>query len=181
MADSFNEMQTVKRRFFAMRNGVLSDRLRKAGSPFRIIFGLNLPQLEEIAADYRGNVDLARRLWDNRTTRESRLIAPMMMSGTAVSREEAEEMLSDVETPEVADILCHKLLRHHPEAISIAAAAARSEREMVRYGAMRLAMNLVAKYPAEAEALALEEIKRGSQLTAWPCRQILDEVEFLRG
>ena len=46
---SFNEMQTVKRHFFALRNGVIADALRRAGSPFRIIFGLNLPQIAEIA------------------------------------------------------------------------------------------------------------------------------------
>ena len=47
----YGPMQTVKRRFFAMRNGVIADVLRKGGSPFRTIFGLNLPQIAEIAAD----------------------------------------------------------------------------------------------------------------------------------
>ena len=35
-----NEMQIVKRHFFAMRNGIIADTLRRAGSPYHIIFGL---------------------------------------------------------------------------------------------------------------------------------------------
>ena len=52
MTSTFNTMQTLKRRFFAMRNGLLADQMRRAGSNFRIIFGLNIIQLNEIAADY---------------------------------------------------------------------------------------------------------------------------------
>ncbi len=39
----------IKQRLYAMRNGVIADSLRNAGSPYRSIFGLNLPQLTEIA------------------------------------------------------------------------------------------------------------------------------------
>ena len=45
----YRPMQAVKRHFFAMRNGVIADTLRHAGSPFRYIFGMNLPQLVETA------------------------------------------------------------------------------------------------------------------------------------
>ncbi len=61
----YNDMQTIKRRFFAMRNGIIADVLRRGGSPFRIIFGLNLPQIVEIAAENEASADLARRLWAN--------------------------------------------------------------------------------------------------------------------
>ena len=47
----YNQMQIIKRRFFAMRNGIIADTLRKAGLDYRMIFGLNLPQITDIAAD----------------------------------------------------------------------------------------------------------------------------------
>ena len=75
----FNKMQTVKRRMFAMRNGIIADSLRKAGSPFRMIFGLNLPQLDEIAADTGKDEELALMLFADRNNRESSLLAPMIM------------------------------------------------------------------------------------------------------
>lgn len=59
----FNKMQTLKRRFFAMRNGLLADQLRRAGSKFRIIFGLNIIQLNDIARDYGHDPELAEALW----------------------------------------------------------------------------------------------------------------------
>ena len=45
----YNQMQIIKRRFFAMRNGIIADTLRKAGLDYRMIFGLNLPQITDIA------------------------------------------------------------------------------------------------------------------------------------
>lgn len=59
----FSRLQHVKRRFFAMRNGVIADTYRRAGSPFRIIFGLNLPQITEIAAEFAPDSELAAELW----------------------------------------------------------------------------------------------------------------------
>ncbi len=46
----FNLMQAVKRRLYAMRNGALAAQMRNAGLHYRINFGLNIPQLKEIAA-----------------------------------------------------------------------------------------------------------------------------------
>lgn len=49
---TFNKMQLLKRRFFAMRNGAVADSLRRQGADYRIIFGLNLPQLVDIAREF---------------------------------------------------------------------------------------------------------------------------------
>lgn len=117
---AFNDMQMVKRRFFAMRNGVIADMLRRAGSPYRIIFGLNLPQIAEIAADCGRNASLARRLWANSTTRCSRLMAPMLMDAADFSRDEVIKMALEIADSETADIFCHRFLRHYPDAPSIA-------------------------------------------------------------
>ena len=68
-------MQTVKREFFAMRNGIIADTYRKAGTVFKIVFGLNLPQLVEIAGRTPHSRELAEALWANTTTRESMLLA----------------------------------------------------------------------------------------------------------
>ena len=36
----FGDMQNVKRRMFALRNGVVAEALRRGGCPYRIVFGL---------------------------------------------------------------------------------------------------------------------------------------------
>ena len=109
METQFNPMQALKRRFFAMRNGVIADTLRRAGSPFHIIFGLNLPQIVEIATEVPAAdaPALAEALWANRGTRESMLIAPMLMPRDSVDAARAERMMREAPCAEVADAICH--------------------------------------------------------------------------
>ncbi|MDE6370251.1 MAG: hypothetical protein K2K92_02035, partial [Duncaniella sp.] len=81
----YSPIQTIKRRFFAMRNGVIADTLRKAGLPYRIIFGLNLPQIAEIAEETGADEALARQLWADTGTRESMMLAPMIFPLSSLS------------------------------------------------------------------------------------------------
>ncbi len=113
----YNRMQIIKRRFFAMRNGIIADTLRKAGLEYKIIFGLNLPQITEIAAEQPHEADLAEELWADRRTRESLMLAPMLYPAADMDSATAARWIRTAPTTEVADVLCLKLLRHIPEAI----------------------------------------------------------------
>lgn len=105
----YSPMQKVKRRFFAMRNGIIADTLRRGGHPCRMIFGLNLPQISEIAAETGPSKALALELWADRRTRESLLMAPMIYPAGEMTPETALEWMRQVSVAEVADILCHRL------------------------------------------------------------------------
>ncbi len=152
----YNDMQTVKRHFFAMRNGVIADTLRRAGSPFRIIFGLNLPQIVEIASSTPHNAELAEALWANTTTRESMLLAPMLYPRESFSIEDAHRWISTIPATEVSDILCHRLLRHMPYAKEVAEdlISKPEASETDTYTALRLAFNLASTDPAWANGIA---------------------------
>lgn len=132
-------MQNVKQRFFAFRNGVVADMLRHCGSQYKIIFGLNIPQLREIASAFGYNAELARQLWENSTTRESRLLAPMLFDPAALTLTEARELLEGL-TPnaEEVDILCHSLLRHTTFARQLLDELNTSDDKWHRYTALRL-------------------------------------------
>lgn len=159
MSQSFNMMQGVKRRFFAMRNGLLADQMKGAGAPYRIIFGLLQAQVADIAAqvmegtlderpeklDAEATAELARSLRDNTTTRESQLIAPMLMPLEALGEAEARQWLLSCPTTEVADTLCLKLLRRHPAAPAIASETLeRADATPIQlYAALRLILNLL--------------------------------------
>ena len=140
---SFNDMQSVKRNFFAMRNGVIADTLRRSGSPFKIIFGLNLPQISEIALRSPHGRDLAERLWANATTRESMLIAPMLVERDEFTIEDARRWIADIPAEEVADVLCLKLLKYLPFASELADELAESDQAMNRYMGLRLKFNIL--------------------------------------
>lgn len=198
----FNAMQKVKRRFFAMRNGDLAQQMTERGAKYRINFGLNLPQISEIARDFLPGgkehtacddgstpltadfnmADFSRRLRDNISTRESMLIAPMLFPVKQLTEEEALGWARSVPTPEVADVLCLKLLRNYPDAPRLVEMLSGDSEPLPRYVALRLALNLLQSGKLTPESLlpmVVAEESRESQLTASICRQLRDEITFL--
>lgn len=175
----YNEMQSVKRRLFAMRNGIVADTLRRTMPEYKMVFGLNLPQIAEIAADLGPSRRLAEELWADRRTRESLLLAPMIFPRTEADRETARRMMKDVITPEVADILCHRLLRHLPFARELAMETVTSPVDLERYTAFRLLFNLLPAGAEEIRPFAEAEFAAGCQLTRSLTRALIDEIDFL--
>lgn len=170
----FNLMQMVKRRMFAMRNGVVADALRRGGSPYRIIFGLNLPQLREIADDFKGDDNLAVELWHNETTRESRLLALLLMKGEPVDAAGLRVMIDEINDVETADMFVHTLLRGRDDCDALLDCLANSERSIERYMAIRLAYGLVDSEAGRPRALAIArgEIERADPMTLTAARQL---------
>lgn len=178
--DKFNEIQQIKRTFFSLRNGIISDTLRKNGSPFKIIFGLLLPQLDDIAKKIGYNERIGLTLWDNKSTRESMLLAPMLMNPAIFPVDKAIEWASEAPSSEVLDILTHKLIRHMPDSYEIAVKMAEAKNEKIRYAAMRLLWHHISDHTDVAESLAKSELERNTPLTRNLANQIIEEIEFMR-
>jgi hypothetical protein len=69
-------IKEIKHYFMTYRNGIVADTLRSAGMTcYRIIFGLNVPQLAEVSRRYQQSIELAQALWADKGVRESRLLA----------------------------------------------------------------------------------------------------------
>ena len=175
----FNQFQQIKRNFFAMRNGIVAVTIRRGGLQYKMIFGLNLPQIADIATNLPHTRELAEELWADVRTRESRLLSPMLYPREELTRERAAGLLSEAQTTEVADILCHRLLRHMPFAIDLAIEAATSPNEMHRYSAFRLMANLLYTHPAEIRPFAEAELATATSFTRPLCLNMLREIEFL--
>lgn len=176
----YTPVQRVKRYFFSMRNGVIADTLRKGGSPFRYIFGLNLPQLVEASVIFGKDKALACKLWDNNTTRESMLLAPMLMPADDFCIEDARKWISVTPVPEVADVLCHRLLRHLPYALGLVLEFSdASHTDMERYTAGRLALNLFGTEGFDAVNVLLRLEKDSGPYTKAIARQIAMRFEDL--
>ena len=178
---SFNPVQQLNRRLYAMRNGIVADTLRRAGCPFKIIFGLNLPQLVEIAAETPKSVELAEQMWFDTVKRENMLIAPMIMPREEMTIERARRWVGIIPSAEVADILCHRLLRHCDFALEFVSELAGSENSINRYLAVRLMFNLVSKYPQEAKEVARAESERNDPFTCIVALNLMEEANFILG
>lgn len=200
----FNAMQRVKRRFFAMRNGAIAQQMADhSGKRYQINFGLNLPQITEIARDFLpGGVEynrlvtddsafslaeFARKLRENRSTRESMLIAPMLFPVEELSVGEAVQWAVSSPTPEVADILCMKLLRRHPEAAGMVETLLENDgegktKELAVYAGLRLMLNLLIigkLMPEDAAAMMHDKIGEEAErnpLNQHVLRQIRQEL-----
>lgn len=175
------ELKDIKQQFFAYRNGMLADRLRSAGDVHKTIFGLNLPQIVQIAQLVGTNAELAEQLWANDTNRESRLIAPMIYPVESFSKERAQAWIASVENTEVADILCHRLLRYTDYAEDLYQELSHESSELVRYVALRLALNLLLSGRIRNKEILSEiaetEKRNGSILSSEIVASILEEFE----
>lgn len=104
-------LNDIKKSFFAFRNGIIADTLRKAGMPYKVIFGLQIPQIAEIARSQSPSLSIAEQLWNDRDVRESRILATYLFPLDKINMEKAMELARDVQTQEEADMLAFRLLK----------------------------------------------------------------------
>ncbi len=114
-------LKGIKKEFFAFRNGIIADTLRKAGMPYMVIFGLQIPQLSNISRSLLENITskddralLGDELWDDADVRESRLLAAYVYDPEDTSMEKALFLASSVKTREEADILAFRIFKRLP-------------------------------------------------------------------
>lgn len=172
-------IRQIKSDFFALRNGVIADKLRSAGSPYKIIFGLTVPQIESVAAKHPQSAELAEALWDNATTRESRLMAAMVYPVEDFTLDKARQWLAEADTNELVDMLCFRLVRNIDGAETLAFQLA-AESETV-YAGLRLLMNLLVLRRLSNVDMA-KEVADGQKeevgAVGRVARQIADEIEY---
>lgn len=178
---TFMELRDIKQQFYTYRNGMLSDRLRSSGDCHSVIFGLNLPQIVDIAKNIGQDKALAEQLWANNTTRESRLLAPMIYPVADFTVETAKIWVESLENTEVVDVLCHRLMRKADYAEPLYKEYVEADSDILRYFALRLALNLIIiGRLTDMEALhiiAEKERQRNCKLTQAVVASILEEFE----
>ena len=93
----------------------------------------------------------------------------------------AREWCETVETVEIADNLCHKLLRQLPDASSLYRQLIGDERPLVKYTGYRLMLNLLllGKEPSSAtlKTIVEAEAKQAQQPLRTLLKDILEELD----
>ena len=109
----------------------------------------SLPAVVAVDVLYAGNTDeaadarLAQALWDESHYRECRMAAPMLYPVEEFTMDDALNWCNSLEGIEIADVLCHRLLRHLPFAPQLCDRLLESEKPLPRYAAWRLLLNLL--------------------------------------
>lgn len=172
----------IRREFFIYRNGMLADTLREAGDPHRMIFGLNLSQITDIAKRFAANGNVADELWNSKDTRECRLIAPMLYPIDTFTQETASKWITTIESTEVADNLCHKLLKNTSFANELCLQFSTGN-TLERYTALVLAINLITIGKSiDIEtilAFAQAEQKKNNRTTQAVANRLIEDIQEL--
>lgn len=109
--DTTQYVRDIKKDLRASMNGILSAKMREAGAPYKLVFGVELTRLQSMASEYPKDTALAQALW-NENIRECRLLACMLMPEDKFSPELADIWASEIPTAEVAQVLVmHTLSR----------------------------------------------------------------------
>lgn len=114
------DIKEIKQLFFSFRNGIVAEAFRNVQTPYVTIFGLQVPQLAEIARKAGKDHQLAWLLWADSGCRESRLLACWLFDPEKVSQEDALRLCREALTREETDILAFRLLRFLPFARELA-------------------------------------------------------------
>ena len=147
-------VRNVRKQFFAYRNGIVADALRKNGDPHTMIMGCQLTDIATIAAAITPSKEVAEAFWADSKHRECRMIAPMLYPIDEMTETCAMQWAQRVECEEVADVLCHRLLRKLAFAERLSMALMGSEEPLEKYTGARLMLNLlIANKLKKTEAL----------------------------
>ena len=181
-------LKEIRKEFFAFRNGIVADKLRKAGDPHGMIMGCLLVDVSAIAGRVRDGITdqeqlaaIAQDLWNDTNSRECRLAAPMLYPAEEMSLEEAMQWCQTVETVEIADNLCHKLLRHIPDADALFRQLIAQDKPLVKYTGYRLLNNLLmlgkVRPTDSLKAIIETEAEQAQQPLKSLLKDILEELE----
>ncbi len=174
----------IRKEFFAFRNGIVADKMRKAGDPHGMIMGCLLVDIQGIAAQTREAVGdaeqlaaIACELWNDTNSRECRLAAPMLYPAKLMNLELALQWSESVETVEIADNLCHKLLRHIDSSDTLFRQLISQEKPLVKYTGYRLLLNLmiIGKIQLNDSLRAVIE-HEAAQTTQGPLKSLLTDI-----
>lgn len=169
-------IQEIRKEFFVYRNGIVAEQLRAAGDPHKVIMGCQLADVITIASRYVKEAKLAQALWDDTQHRECRMAATMLYPLEDFSIETALSWCHGVESVEIADVLCHRLLRHLNYAPAIFEQLRNSDQPLTRYTAWRLALNLLMMNRIEKTNELKTIVEQALNNAKQPLQQVLESI-----
>lgn len=153
--DIKEQLKEIKTLFRISMNGAVSQSMREKGLIYKLNFGVELPRIRAIAADYEPNHDLAQALWKE-DIRECKILAAMLQPIKTFFPEIADIWVEDIKNNEIAELTCMSLFQHLPYAPAKSFHWIADEREYVQVCGFLTAARLLAKKGNMAERAAGE-------------------------
>lgn len=123
-------------------NGITSAYMRRNGAAYRLNWGIELPRLKAIAAEFRPNHQVAQRLWQE-DVRESRILATLLMPTDHFDAPMCQLWVEQIPNAEVAQMAVMNLFSRLPYAVDMAFLWLASDREMLQLCGLLLVTRLM--------------------------------------
>ena len=123
------KVRSIKQSFRLYMNGETAASLKEKGLEYKICWGVSLQHLQEIAAEYGKDSELAEELWKSKV-RECKLLAILTYPQEQFSEQAAYRWLDDIDNQELAEQLVFYILRNVPYSKSLALKLLQSSRRI---------------------------------------------------
>ena len=118
--DTMDEtIRNIKKELRANMNGIASSQMRRGGMPHHVVWGIELPRLRNIAAEFPRDRALGQRLWSE-NVRESQLLGILLTPPQEFLPEVADIWVHEARTPEAVSLLAMELISPQPWATDMA-------------------------------------------------------------
>lgn len=109
--DIQDTLKQIKRSFHTRMNGVASQSMRQKGLDYKVNWGVALPHLREMAAEYQPSFSLAVELWKE-NIRECKILATMLMPPAEMPEQLVELWMEQTKSQEIAEMAVFNLYQH---------------------------------------------------------------------
>ena len=152
-------IRLIRRLLRTSMNGVVADSMRDKGIEYKMNWGVSLPRIKEIAANYAGRLDLAERLWAQ-GARETMIMATLIAPVDKFEEKMAFDWVRDVNNIELAEQLSMNLLSRLPYQSNLSLECVSAENILTKITGFTLAARIWKEYSDEqAEKLILMAIQ----------------------
>jgi 3-methyladenine DNA glycosylase AlkD len=124
-------LQKIRTDLRLSMNGVIASSMRSKGIDFRMIFGVEIPKLKQIAASYKSDKILAEALWEE-DVREMKILATMLFPPDKLTKEAADRWVTGIVNQEIREQICKNLFQEVDFSDDLVREWARSDDESVR-------------------------------------------------
>lgn len=125
------QLKEIKTRLRLSMNGAVSQSMREKGLIYKLNFGVELPRIKTIAADFTPEHSLAQALWKE-DIRECKIMAALLQPVDSFLPEIADIWVEDIRNIEIAELTCMNLFQNLPYAPSKSFHWIADEREYVQ-------------------------------------------------
>lgn len=127
------KLRNIRKRLRLAMNGVISTSMRQKGMNYKLIFGVPIPEIKQIAKEYEPEAGLAQALWEE-DVREMKILATLLYPAKQLSFSEALQWAREIPYPEIAEQCCNNLFPEMEKASDLALGLLEEENSL--YGRM---------------------------------------------